>query len=165
MSVAVRRFTIVSLMAFLSLLGGCATPRPHAAWTDQQVAMLRSEGFVSTARGWEFSMNDRLLFGTDESNVLPAQAMVVTRIATRLLGVGIDRATIEGHTDNTGTSQHNHVLAKQRADAVASVMVGGGFARANVRSVSLGELYPAASNRTADGRHENRRVVILVTAQ
>lgn len=165
MSIAVRRVTLFSLLGALLLLGGCVTTRARTSWTDAQLAMLRSEGFVSTDRGWEFSMSDRLLFGTDESNVLPDQAAVVARIASRLIDVGIDRATVEGHTDNTGSARHNQVLAKHRAETVAAVLVRAGFDASGVHALSLGERYPAASNATAEGRHENRRVVLLITAR
>jgi OOP family OmpA-OmpF porin len=155
-----------ALIALVALaLAGCqASSRMRGPWSPRQIEVMRAEGFAPTGRGWELSVDDRLLFPTDESSVDPGQATVVNRIATNLLGVQIRHATIEGHADWTGTAQHNQVLSKHRADAVAGVFAGAGFARSNLHAVGLGERFPIEDNTTATGRRENRRVVILLTA-
>jgi OOP family OmpA-OmpF porin len=151
-------------IAAIALTGGCqASLQPRSPWSQKQVEVMRGEGFVPTQRGWEFSVNDRLLFPTDEASVDPGQATIINRMATNLRSVQIRHATIEGHADWTGTEQHNETLSKHRADAVAAVFAGAGFARTDLRTVGLGERYPIEDNKTATGRRENRRVVILLT--
>ena len=157
-----RTGLLLALTVFI--LGGCQMSKDGGRLTRAQLAVLTSEGFAETDRGWEFSINDRLLFDSDDSEVRPEQAASIRRISERLLGVGIRRAAVEGHADGTGSAEHTQPLSERRAGEVAAVLVGGGFAPADVSATGLGDRYPVESNRTADGRRENRRVVILVTA-
>lgn len=159
-------FTRISwLFAALALaLGGCQMSKQGSRFTRAQLAVLTSEGFMETGRGWEFSINDRLLFATDESTVLPDQAASIQRIGGRLLAVGIRHAAVEGHADGTGSAEHNQRLSERRAAAVATVLEGAGFPAAGVSAVGLGERFPVEDNSTAEGRRENRRVVILITS-
>lgn len=161
MTLGARRVSI-SLLLLALLVGGCQTTGRPGAWSRAQQTYLRGEGFVTTDRGWEFSMNDKLTFPTDRSEVLPAQKATILRIARGLLGVGIRHATVEGHADDTGGTHHNQRLSEQRAAAVAAMLVAGGFGRADVDTVGLGERFPVESNETPEGRQENRRVVILI---
>lgn len=158
----VRTALLLALAALI--LGGCQMSKDGSRWTRAQRTVLTSEGFVETDRGWEFSINDRLLFATDESVVLPEQAGSIRRIAGRLLAVDIRRAAVEGHADGTGTAEHNQRLSERRAAAVAGVLVASGFAQPAVTTLGLGDRFPVESNSTAEGRRENRRVVILITA-
>ena len=146
-------------------LGGCQTTAPIAhGLSARQIAVLKQQGFVETARGWAFSVDDRLLFATDDSAIDAGQATKITRMASALLGVGIGRARIEGYADSTGTEQYNETLSLHRAQAVADVLVGSGFAATNLTVLGLGDRDPVESNRTAAGRSQNRRVVILISA-
>ena len=152
-------------LAFAALvLGGCQMSKDKSPWTRAQRAVFVQEGFAETDRGWEFSINDRLLFATDDSTVLPEQAGSIRRISGRLLGVGIRHAAVEGHADGSGGAEHNQRLSERRAAAVAEVLVASGFDKAAVSTTGLGDRFPIESNATAEGRRENRRVVILITA-
>lgn len=158
----VRTALFVALAALV--LGGCQMSKDKSQWTRAQRAVFVEEGFAETDRGWEFSINDRLLFATDESVVVPPQVASIRRISGRLLAVGIRHAAVEGHADGTGSAEHNQRLSERRAAAVAEVLVTSGFARSAVTTLGLGDRYPVESNATAAGRRENRRVVILITA-
>ena len=158
----VRTTFFLALAALV--LGGCQMSKDKSPWTRAQRAVFVSEGFSETDRGWEFSINDRLLFATDESVVLPEQAGSIRRISGRLLGVGIRQAAVEGHADGPGGADHNQRLSERRAAAVAEVLVASGFAPSAVSTLGLGDRFPVESNATVEGRRENRRVVILITA-
>lgn len=165
MKFPVGRLPIAFAAACAMLLAGCqASLHAGGPWSKRQIAVMRGEGFVPTQRGWEFSVNDRLLFPTDKGDIDPGQATIINRMAMNLHAVEIRHVTVEGHADWTGTEQHNEILSKHRADAVGAVFAGAGFARADLRTVGLGERYPIEDNTTATGRRENRRVVILLTA-
>lgn len=157
----VRTALFLALAALV--LGGCQMSKDKSPWTRAQRAMFMEEGFSETDRGWEFSINDRLLFATDESTVLPQQAGSIQRIAGRLLAVDIRHAAVEGHADGSGGAEHNQRLSERRAAAVAEVLVGSGFDKAAVSTTGLGDRFPIESNATAEGRRENRRVVILIS--
>jgi len=72
--------------------------------------------------------------------------------------------TVWGHTDNTGTEAVNKRISQKRADAVSDYLEAQGIAKARVTSEGKSYDLPIASNDTAEGRAENRRVEIYVTA-
>ena len=146
------------------LLAGCQTTDPRG-FTRAQTELLRAEGFVESAEGWELSIADRLLFDHDSAEVKPAMQQTIGRVAAGLLRVGIDAARVEGHTDATGTPAYNARLSEQRATAVAAMMQGRGFAVGNLMLRGWGETRPIADNASEEGRAQNRRVVIIVTAR
>lgn len=70
--------------------------------------------------------------------------------------------TVTGHTDNTGTSEHNQELSMRRAFTVANYILDK-KPRSNITTVTgMGESIPAADNSTAAGRQKNRRVEIVI---
>ena len=72
------------------------------------------------------------------------------------------RVIVEGHTDSTGSAAYNQKLSERRAATVKAYLVGRGIAAERVKSVGYGETQPRASNDTAEGRAQNRRVEIKV---
>ena len=148
---------------FAALLAACqSTPAPTGL-NAAQIAVLQSQGFVETGLGWELSMPERLLFPSNESGLPADQQQRITDIATKLVSVGIVTARIEGHTDSTGTSAYNLTLSQARAEAVAAPMQAGGMQFTADQIVGRGETLPLSSNATAEGRQDNRRVVVIVT--
>ena len=69
---------------------------------------------------------------------------------------------IEGHTDNTGSASYNQTLSQRRADSVAGVLMNNGVPLARLRTLGRGEDEPVASNLSATGRAQNRRVEIVI---
>ena len=70
---------------------------------------------------------------------------------------------IEGHTDSTGSITTNLVLSQRRAEAVADTLVAAGVVDAIASSpTGLGPDFPVASNATAAGRQQNRRVEVVI---
>ncbi|MBP1688640.1 MAG: hypothetical protein H6Q33_4783, partial [Deltaproteobacteria bacterium] len=69
---------------------------------------------------------------------------------------------VEGHTDSVGTDQYNLGLSRRRAETVRTYLVEHGVARSRITAEGLGESKPVASNDTADGRAQNRRVELHV---
>ncbi|UJH90039.1 OmpA family protein [Antarcticibacterium sp. 1MA-6-2] len=67
---------------------------------------------------------------------------------------------IEGHTDSTGSDQYNLQLSKERAASVREWLVSNGVPANRLTSEGYGETQPIASNNTASGRQDNRRVEI-----
>lgn len=147
----------------LLILCGCQTVPPQSSGLDaRQVAALRAQGFIESESGWLFDISSRLLFPTDTSEIDPAQAETVRRMAGALCAVDIRSARIEGHADNTGGADYNRQLSERRALAVANALVEGGMPRARLRAEGLGDTQPIESNATRDGRAENRRVAVIV---
>ncbi|MES2685028.1 MAG: OmpA family protein [Pseudomonadota bacterium] len=72
---------------------------------------------------------------------------------------------IEGHTDSVGSDALNLRLSKQRAASARQYLIEGGIEASRLESIGYGESQPIASNKTKDGRAENRRVEFKVTKQ
>ena len=69
---------------------------------------------------------------------------------------------VEGHTDSSGGDEYNLKLSRLRAEAVRSVLVAGGVSPERVESQGYGKTRPVASNATAEGKAQNRRVEIVL---
>ncbi|MGV3731338.1 MAG: OmpA family protein [Sphingopyxis sp.] len=157
---SLRTLVVTALAALLAACQSLPTP---GGFSREQVAVLTSEGFVETALGWELSMPERLLFQSNESSVPADQQDRIRAVAARLVSVGITTARVEGHSDSTGTAAYNLTLSQARAEAVAAPMRAGGMQFTTDQIVGRGETLPLSSNDTAEGRQDNRRVVVIVT--
>jgi outer membrane protein OmpA-like peptidoglycan-associated protein len=71
--------------------------------------------------------------------------------------------TIEGHTDNTGSLVANNELSLRRAIVVRDYLIAQMIPASSIDAQGLGPSRPVASNETADGRSQNRRVVIVIS--
>jgi outer membrane protein OmpA-like peptidoglycan-associated protein len=70
---------------------------------------------------------------------------------------------IVGHTDSVGSDAYNMRLSQRRAESVATYLVQQGVPRQNIKTDWRGKREPIASNATAAGRAQNRRVEITLT--
>lgn len=77
-------------------------------------------------------------------------------------GVSLHRVTVMGYTDSTGSEAHNLKLSQARAEAVVQYLRDGGFHADEFVARGLGSADPVASNATAEGRLQNRRVDVRV---
>ncbi|MDB6143501.1 MAG: putative lipoprotein [Pseudomonas sp.] len=159
-----RLFSVTLLMAILGVAGCQSTP-PAKGLTAAQIAVLKQQGFEATDEGWAFGLSGKVLFGSDLEVLNQPSQDIVERIGKALLGVGIDRVRVDGHTDASGKPAYNEQLSLGRAQSVAKVLVAVGMRQDNIQLRSLGSREPVASNDTAEGRTENRRVSIVVSAQ
>lgn len=71
---------------------------------------------------------------------------------------------IYGYTDSTGTPEYNLTLSGQRAASVKSYLAGKGISAGRFTTTGLGIADPIATNDTAEGRSQNRRVEFAITA-
>jgi len=69
---------------------------------------------------------------------------------------------INGHTDSTGSLQHNQALSERRAASVANYLGGRGVDQRRISTMGFGPSQPVASNATPDGRAQNRRVEVAI---
>ena len=157
-----RLFSTLMLMAILALTG-CQTA-PQKGLSAAQVAVLKQQGFELTDDGWEFGLSGKVLFGSDVESLNAQSTEIVSRIGKALLGVGIERVRVDGHSDASGKETYNQQLSLRRAKSVANVLGTVGMKQENIQLRGLGSSEPVASNDTAAGRTENRRVSIVVSA-
>ncbi len=100
-------------------------------------------------------------FDTDSDVIKGESKPTLDRIAALLKANAGWKMTIEGHNDASGGAEHNQQLSKRRAEAVKAYLVQGGIAAARLTAAGLGASKPVASNDTAVGRSQNRRVELV----
>jgi len=156
------RVVFITLFVALLALSGCQTAPPKGL-SPAQVAVLKQQGFEPTDDGWAFGLSGKVLFGSDVESLNAPSTEIVERIGKALLGVGIDRVRVDGHTDTSGKESYNQQLSLRRAKSVATVLTRVGMKEQNIQLRGLGSSQPVTANDTAAGRTENRRVSIVVS--
>lgn len=119
---------------------------------------------VNNLEAIKVTFDNGILFATNKSELSSASRNALTKFATSLKNSPDTDVTIYGHTDNTGTRAVNERISKERADAVANFLVGQGISRSRLTTEGLAFDQPVADNSTAEGRAQNRRVEVYITA-
>ncbi|MBX2845171.1 MAG: OmpA family protein, partial [Saprospiraceae bacterium] len=101
-----------------------------------------------------------ILFNTNSDVIRTVSRTKLDEIAAIMQQYPNTRFVVEGHTDSSGDDSYNMDLSRKRAAAVVNYLVGKGINRSMLSSVGYGETQPIASNSTAEGRAQNRRVVV-----
>ena len=125
---------------------------------QQQLASLQAK---QTERGIVLTVGD-VLFDIGQATLKPGAVNEIVRLAHFLQENPERMVRIEGHTDSTGSITTNLVLSQRRAEAVADTLVAAGVARDRIVATGLGPDFPVASNATAAGRQQNRRVEVVI---
>lgn len=134
---------------------------------DRQAEELRGAlgsdvGVVNTGSEIVVTMPQDILFETDSAALRSDLRADLVTIAASLQRYPDTTVFVTGHTDSTGTAGYNQRLSERRADAVASVLLTNGVPRSRVLARGAGQSQPIASNDTASGRAQNRRVEITI---
>lgn len=154
---------LACMLASLFFLTACQTATSKkAGLSPAEIAVLKKEGFVQSAEGWEFSASEKLLFGSDEAVLTQSARQTVERIARLLISMEILNLRVDGHTDTTGSQTYNDQLSLRRAQAVAEAIETAGMPSGGMKVRGLGSRMPVVSNQTAEGRAQNRRVVLVI---
>jgi len=101
-------------------------------------------------------------FDFDKSTIRPDAAPVLNEAVATLKAEGGIAVIVEGHTDSVGTDAYNQKLSHRRADAVRQYLAKHGIPANRITTEGFGKSRPVASNDTADGRAQNRRVELRV---
>lgn len=117
-----------------------------------------------TPRGLMVNMSD-VLFDIAKYNLRPAAREALAKLSGIVLGHPGLKLEIEGHTDSTGSDEFNQKLSEQRAGSVRSYLIQQGLRPEAITSSGFGPTMPVASNTTATGRQQNRRVEIIVSGE
>ena len=117
-----------------------------------------------TARGLIVNLSD-VLFDFNQASLKPGAREKLAKVSGILLAYPSLHMNVEGHTDSVGTDEYNLKLSQRRADAVRDYLTSNGIVSANVQAIGLGKDGPVASNDTAAGRQQNRRVEMVVSGE
>jgi len=117
-----------------------------------------------TARGLIVNVSD-VLFDTASATLKPGAREKLARVAGILATHPDLHIEVEGHTDSVGSNEYNQKLSERRSGSVKTYLLQQKIPPAEVDSVGFGESRPVASNTTAAGRQQNRRVELVVSGE
>ena len=124
----------------------------------EQIAKVKDE-----SRGMVITLDGSVLFVSGKSELLPIARQKLDQVAKALNDTDAEqKISVEGYTDSQGNDAVNQRLSQDRADAVRAYLVQQGVKSERIASVGKGEASPVASNDTAEGRANNRRVEIIL---
>jgi outer membrane protein OmpA-like peptidoglycan-associated protein len=115
-----------------------------------------------TARGLIVNMSD-VLFDTAKFSLRPEAREKLAKVAGIVSGHPGLRLAVEGHTDNVGGDDYNQQLSEQRGSAVRDYLTQQGMQQDSVTTKGFGKTQPIATNETASGRQQNRRVELVIS--
>ena len=154
--------------AIVGAIVGAAAGNAIGQSLDEQAADLRRDlnnnqvNVTNTGSELIVTMPQDILFALDSAAVRSDLRRDLGVVAGNLQAYPNSTISIEGHTDNTGTANYNRILSQRRANAVADILVNNGVPPARLYAVGRGQNEPVASNLSATGRAQNRRVEIVI---
>jgi outer membrane protein OmpA-like peptidoglycan-associated protein len=129
-------------------VGSC--PHWKGVGTEQQIAA----DLEKFGRSRVYGIN----FDTDSDHIKDESKPTLDKIVALLKAAPDLKLSIEGHTDSTASAEYNQRLSERRAAAVSAYLVAAGIEASRLSSVGYGATRPVATNDTALGRSQNRRV-------
>ena len=147
-------------MVTQTLPGDTSVTFARGSTEDGLLAYLSSG--VKGAAAFEF---DRIGFESGSASLTPQSREQLRNVAAILVAYPSATTAVEGYTDNVGDEGRNVALSRARAVSVAHELMDAGVASGRVRAEGYGSQKPIASNATAAGRAQNRRVMLDVNAR
>lgn len=135
---------------------------------DKQAEELRRDlkgaKVERVGEGIKITFDSGILFDVDQASLNSASRSNLASLATTLKKYPDTNVLIEGHTDDTGTSEYNQTLSEKRASTVEEYLSSSGVANKRLSSQGFGEEMPEVPNTTASARTQNRRVEVAIYA-
>ena len=142
------------LVGFLLGSALCPEPAPPPPVTKAPPPPPPPATKIASIPGAQFEFNKSNLTAEGRRNVAGAAATLKQYPTVQVY--------VDGHTDSVGSDAYNMALGERRARTVASALADEGISPSRMTTRSFGEQKPVASNETAAGRAENRRVEVVV---
>ena len=136
-----------------------ANSEQQAAELQRQIDVLQAK---PTDRGLIVTLGD-VLFDTGKASLKAGTTSNLNKLVAFLNEYSDRTVLIEGYTDSVGTEDYNQGLSERRADSVKSYLAGQGIGSIRLSASGKGESDPVASNDSAAGRQQNRRVEVIIS--
>ena len=161
---ALRLSTMALALAAVTGLAACETEGKVAETTTFDVSQAAPKDIARALdRDGRVVLRGGIVFETDSATLSEAGRSATARLAAALQSNPTRKVAVVGHTDNTGAFAYNLDLSRRRAEAMTNSLINDhGIAMDRLAPVGVGPLAPVASNDTAEGRTENRRVEVVV---
>lgn len=149
-------------------IGAAGRQRAHMLLEarNERIARLHAElsklKARKTSRGLVLTLGN-VLFALNKATLKPGDMKSVNNLAAFMKAYPKRNVMIEGYTDSTGPAEFNERLSRRRAKAVRNALVNDGINPDRITTKGYGAEYPVASNKTAAGRQENRRVEVVIS--
>lgn len=114
--------------------------------------------------GIRISFDSEILFATNSSRVQPGARVSIESLAVILNHCPETEILVTGYTDNTGTGEYYRRLSEQRADSITEYLRNLGVESLRLKVAGRGDSDPVASNISSEGRRQNRRLELVITA-
>ncbi|MFC1799419.1 OmpA family protein [Candidatus Eisenbacteria bacterium] len=114
--------------------------------------------------GIKITFDSGILFDVDKASLKPPIEAELVELALILNKYNDTNILLEGHTDSTGSEEHNLDLSRKRAQSVSNFLAVQEVSPTRFTIMGYGEVQPIAENATAEGRSLNRRVEIAIYA-
>ena len=119
---------------------------------------------TDTPRGLKVNMAD-VLFDFGKFDLKPPAREALAKMSGIVIAHPGLKLAVEGYTDSVGSDTFNLTLSQNRADTVRAYLVNQGLDPNTITATGYGKSNPVASNDTADGRQQNRRVEIIISGE
>jgi outer membrane protein OmpA-like peptidoglycan-associated protein len=136
-----------------------ANSEQQAAELQRQIDALQAK---PTDRGLIVTLGD-VLFDTGKASLKAGATSNLNKLVAFLNEYSDRTVLIEGYTDSVGSEDYNQGLSERRADSVKSYLAGQGIGSLRLSAAGKGESDPVASNDSAAGRQQNRRVEVIIS--
>ncbi|WIY53971.1 OmpA family protein [Devosia sp. YIM 151766] len=123
---------------------------------------VASEPLLCQERLAELSAHNAILFQSGNAIIAPSANAELDRFAAALALCPETLVYVEGHTDSDGDDRLNLALSVARAEAVVKALIERGVSFTRLYAVGYGESQPIADNASAEGKRQNRRIVVNV---
>lgn len=137
-------------------------------YQDRQERKLREEmansGVDVVRQGDNITLDipGGVTFAVDSAEINANFRPILDRVAATLVEYDQTLIEVAGHTDSSGSESYNQSLSERRASSVAAYLSNRGVPMRRIVTVGAGELHPIATNETAAGREQNRRVEVTI---
>ncbi len=111
----------------------------------------------------KIELKEKVYFAWDEARIEAVSFPLLADVSKAMSDNPSLRVRIEGHTDSSGKDAYNQDLSDRRAAAVRDYVIAQGVAADRLVSQGFGESVPVGSNKTVQGREDNRRVEFVIT--
>ncbi len=119
---------------------------------------------TDTPRGLKANLAD-VLFAFGKYELQPPAREALAKFSGIVIAHPGLHLSVEGYTDSVGSDAFNQTLSEQRANAVRDYLVQQGIDPTSITAAGFGKANPVASNDTAAGRQQNRRVEIIISGE
>ncbi|NIR30086.1 MAG: OmpA family protein [Gammaproteobacteria bacterium] len=142
---------------------GQSEPGSPAGGAGETIHVAALETPTESTEPQPIELDTVTLFDLDSARIRPEGVKALNAIAVDAeRAAKLDAVEVVGHADSTGPEGYNHRLSERRALSVKEQLVSAGIDPALIRTEGRGETDPIATNATAEGRQQNRRVVVRI---